>query len=148
MAAQTFQIVVFPNLLEALRAEPGRHLSPGGAGLIGSMIFPAMSAGAIAAVPLARRLGRQRATLTALLWSTLWSGACPVAGAHWQLGLLRILTGIGTGLAIPLVLSFARDATARRKHAILLVLLGVPVGASPPNLSSAPCRSKELGASG
>ncbi|MER7930115.1 MFS transporter [Streptomyces sp. NPDC096057] len=127
MAAQTYQIVVFPNLLKSLRAEPGWHLSPGDAGLIGSMIFPAMLAGTTAAVPLARRLGRRRATLTAFLWSTLWSGVCAVAATPWQLGLFRILTGIGMGVAVPLVLSFAQDITAKNKHAILLVLLGVPV---------------------
>ncbi|MFJ9377237.1 MFS transporter [Streptomyces sp. NPDC101455] len=127
VAAQTYQIVVFPNLLEALRAEPGWHLSPGGAGLIGSMVFPAMLAGAIAATPLARRLGRRQATLVAVLWSTLWAGACAVAAAPWQMGLFRMLAGIGMGLAIPLILSFAQDAAARDKRALLLVLLGVPV---------------------
>ncbi|MFJ9249628.1 MFS transporter [Streptomyces sp. NPDC101776] len=127
VAALSYQIVVFPNFLQSLRAEPGWDLSPGGAGLVGSMIFLGMMAGATAAVPLARCLGRRRATLASFLWLTLWSGACAVAATPWQLGFLRMLTGIGVGAAVPLTLGLAQDITKRFKIALGIVSFGMPV---------------------
>ncbi|WP_405867902.1 MFS transporter [Streptomyces sp. NBC_01515] len=129
VAAQSFQLVVFPNFLKSLLAEPGWHLSPSDAGLIGSMVYLGMPAGAAAAGPLARRLGRRNATLAAVLWLTLWSGACAVAVIPWQLGFLRMLAGIGMGVAMPLILSFAKDATTRSKRALGTVLFGMPAAA-------------------
>ncbi|MFF0011314.1 MFS transporter [Streptomyces sp. NPDC005374] len=127
VAALSYQIVVFPNFLQSLLVERGWDLSPGGAGLVGSMIFPGMLAGAIASVPLARRLGRRRATLASVLWLTLWSGVCAVAAAPWQLGLLRMLTGIGVGVGVPLTLGLAQDITKRYKIALGIVSFGMPV---------------------
>lgn len=134
LAAQSYQIVVFPNFLKSLLAEPGWHLSPGSAGLIGSTVFPGMLAGATATVPLARRLGRRQATLSAVLWLTLWSGACAVAAAPWQLGFLRMLTGIGLGAAAPLILSFVQDVATRARRALGIVMLGMPIAAIVPQL--------------
>ncbi|MFI7665721.1 MFS transporter [Nocardia sp. NPDC049526] len=127
VAAQSFQIIVFPSFLQALLTEPGWHLSPRDAGLIGSTVFLGMLAGATTAVPLARRLGRRRATLAAVLWSTLSSGACALATAPWQLGFLRMLAGIGMGAAIVLILGFAKDAAAKNKWAFGIALFGMPV---------------------
>ncbi|WP_328715215.1 MFS transporter [Nocardia salmonicida] len=127
MAAQSFQIIVFPSFLQALLTEPGWHLSPRDAGLIGSTIFLGMLAGATTAVPLAQRFGRRRATLAAVLWLTLSSGACALATAPWQLGFLRMLAGIGMGAAIVLILGFANDATAENKGAFGIALFGMPV---------------------
>ncbi|WP_406432366.1 MFS transporter [Streptomyces sp. NBC_00631] len=138
VTAQSYQIVAFPNFFQSLLAEPGWHLSPGGAGLVGSTVFPGILAGAVAAVPLARRLGRRRATLASFLWLTIWSGAGALAAAPWQLGLLRMIAGIGMGVAFPLILSFLHDAAgratrargdvaARAKGMLPFVLLGMPI---------------------
>ncbi|MEU5322202.1 MFS transporter [Streptomyces sp. NPDC021056] len=113
LAAQSYQLVAFPNFLDSLQTEPGWHLSPSTAGLIGSTAFLGVLAGVHAAVALARRLGLRQATLAALLWLTLWSGACALATAPWQLGLLSMLAGIGTGVAFPLTLSLVKDSATR-----------------------------------
>ncbi|MFF5143057.1 MFS transporter [Streptomyces sp. NPDC013157] len=138
VTTQSYQIVVFPNFLHSLLAEPGWHLSPGGAGLVGSTVFLGILAGAVAAVPLARLLGRRRATLASILWLTSWSGAGALAAAPWQLGLLRMIAGIGMGVAFPLILSFLHDAAgratrargdvaARAKGMLPFVLVGMPI---------------------
>ncbi|WP_030434833.1 MFS transporter [Actinoplanes subtropicus] len=136
--AQSYQIVAFPNFLRSLLAEPGWHLSPGGAGLIGSTVFLGILAGTAAAAPLARRFGRRPATLAAILWLTLWSGVSALATAPWQLGLLRMIAGIGMGAAYPLILSFLHDAAARANRAradvatrarrtLIFALIGMPI---------------------
>ncbi|MGW1622837.1 MFS transporter [Streptomyces sp. NPDC002172] len=113
LAIQSYQLVAFPNFLDSLQNEPGWHLSPSTAGLVGSTAFLGVLAGFRAALPLARRLGLRQATLAALLWLTLWSGACALATAPWQLGFLRMLAGVGTGVGFPLTLSLVKDSATR-----------------------------------
>ncbi|MFF7521897.1 MFS transporter [Streptomyces pseudovenezuelae] len=149
LATQSYQLVAFPNVLDSLRTEPGWHLSPSTAGLIGSTAFLGVLAGMHAAMPLARRLGLRRTTLAALLWLTLWSGVSALATAPWQLGFLRMLAGIGTGLAFPLTLSLVKEsatrigaarqdaapegrrtraaAATRARRALLIAPLGIPI---------------------
>ncbi|WP_329288508.1 MFS transporter [Streptomyces pseudovenezuelae] len=149
LATQSYQLVAFPNVLDSLRTEPGWHLSPSTAGLIGSTAFLGVLAGMHAAMPLARRLGLRRTTLAALLWLTLWSGVSALATAPWQLGFLRMLAGIGTGVAFPLTLSLVKEsatrigaarqaaapegrrthaaAATRARRALLIAPLGIPI---------------------
>lgn len=65
------------------------------AGLIG------MALGALGLAPLADRIGRRALTLACLAILTVGMGMSALASTAWQLGALRLLTGLGIGVSWP-----------------------------------------------
>ncbi len=61
------------------------------AGLIG------MAVGALALAPLADRVGRRALILVCLVILTVAMSISALAGSAWQLGALRLMTGVGIG---------------------------------------------------
>ena len=103
------------------------------AGLLGLM------AGAVTLGPLADRFGRKKL----LVLSTLGFGACAFLTAFAatlpELLLLRFLTGIGLGGAMPNVVALASEFSPRRHARVCVTLLfcGMPAGAVAGGLISA-----------
>lgn len=123
-----FDIQVLAFAAPALMAEWGvsrAELAPlFAAGLIG------MAVGGIVGGPAGDRLGRRPLILTATMLfglTTLMAAAAPDATF---LGVLRFITGLGLGAAIPNVSALvAETAPSRyRGHSVGAVILGVPLG--------------------
>ncbi|MFA4623767.1 MFS transporter [Xanthomonas perforans] len=96
------------------------------AGLIG------MALGALGLAPLADRIGRRALTLACLAILTVGMGMSAVASTAWQLGALRLLTGLGIGgmLACVAVTAGEFSSPRWRNTAIVLQVTGYPVGAT------------------
>ncbi|MGV7196286.1 MFS transporter [Xanthomonas axonopodis] len=96
------------------------------AGLVG------MAVGSLLLAPLADRIGRRALTLICLAILTLGMGASALAGNAWQLGALRVFTGLGIGGMLACVaVTAAEYSTARwRSTATVLQATGYPVGAT------------------
>lgn len=91
-----------------------------------------LAAGAIVAGPLADRLGRRVVLLASVLAFGAACGASAFAGGLEQLVILRFLTGIGLGAAMPnavtLISEFCPDA--RRSFVTNAMFCGFPLGAA------------------
>ncbi|AEQ98622.1 MFS transporter [Xanthomonas oryzae pv. oryzicola] len=96
------------------------------AGLIG------MAVGALALAPLADRVGRRALILVCLVILTVAMSISALAGSAWQLGALRLLTGVGIGgmLACVAVTAGEFSSPRWRNTAIVLQVTGYPVGAT------------------
>ena len=120
------QLVAFaaPLLLKtwgASRAALGPVLA---AGLLG------MAVGAFALTPYADRHGRKRTIIAALLVvsvGAIWSAH---ANSLLELGLARLVTGIGLGGSAPNAVALTVDFTPRRHRNLLaaIALIGIPIG--------------------
>src|SRR5213080_709409 len=83
--------------LAALIRDPQLHLTPGAAGILGSITLVAAAAGGIAFGVIADRLGRKRALMGAILIYSIFTAACGLAQSAVQLAVFRILLGLGMG---------------------------------------------------
>nr|WP_315591992.1 MFS transporter [uncultured Cupriavidus sp.] len=108
-------------------------------GIEKSSLGPVMSAalfglafGAIFAGPMADRVGRKKV----LVLSVFFFGACSLATAFaptiWWLTVLRFLTGIGLGAAMPNAVTLMSEYAPARRRAILVntMFCGFPLGSA------------------
>ncbi len=72
-------------------------LSKAQAGMLGSLTLLASAAGGLLFGLVADRSGRTRALMASVLLYSIFTGLCGLAQNLWQLGLFRILLGIGMG---------------------------------------------------
>ena len=130
VVAEGYDLIVYGAVIPLLRAEPGWHLSPSGAGLIGSQAYIGMLIGALVGGRWSDVSGRRRTVIGFVAWFTLWTVACALAPAPWLLGAARLLTGVGIGAVLPVVLALGREITPPRRTALVFTVLlaGVPMG--------------------
>lgn len=108
-------------------------------GIEKSSLGPVMSAalfglafGAIFAGPIADRVGRKRV----LVLSVFFFGACSLATAFapniWWLTVLRFLTGLGLGAAMPNAVTLMSEYAPARRRAVLVntMFCGFPLGSA------------------
>ncbi len=108
-------------------------------GIEKSSLGPVMSAalfglafGAIFAGPMADRIGRKKV----LLLSVFFFGACSLATAFaptlWWLTVLRFLTGVGLGAAMPNAVTLMSEYAPARRRAVLVntMFCGFPLGSA------------------
>ena len=108
------------------------HLQPAQAGLLVSSGLAGFLIGTLAHGPVADRLGR-RGTLVGGLWiASLFTVATPILGNSFvSFCLLRVLTGLGLGVLLPLATTYINELAPRRvanRFAIWGVGLGWALG--------------------
>jgi AAHS family 4-hydroxybenzoate transporter-like MFS transporter len=125
---------VAPIIAQEWAVEPSAFGVVFGAGLLG------LTLGSLTLGPVADRLGRR----AVIIWSTVAFGAfallTPLASDLKTLALLRFLTGLGLGGAIPNIIALTSEYAPARMRATLVTAMycGFPLGAVIGGLISAP----------
>src|SRR5215831_10544535 len=99
MDSVIYALVLAPALTELL-PKSGMAASPANIGFVGSVLFAAFLVGwglSFVWGPIADRFGRTRSLAATILMYALFTGAAAFAQNVWQLGLFRLLAGIGVG---------------------------------------------------
>lgn len=94
-----YALVLSPALTELL-PKSGMDGSPANVGLVGSILFALFLVGwglAFLWGPIADRFGRTRVLAASVLVYAVFTGAAALSQNVWQLGLFRLLAGIGIG---------------------------------------------------
>src|ERR1700674_4222072 len=94
-----YALVLSPALTELL-PKSGMSGSPANVGLVGSILFALFLVGwglAFIWGPIADRFGRARVLAASVLVYAVFTGAAAMSESVWQLGLFRLLAGIGIG---------------------------------------------------
>ena len=94
-----YALVLSPALTELL-PKSGMDGSPANVGLVGSVLFALFLVGwglAFIWGPIADRFGRARVLAASVMVYAVFTGAAAVSQSVWQLGLFRLLAGIGIG---------------------------------------------------
>ncbi|MEW9582455.1 MFS transporter [Paraburkholderia sp. DGU8] len=96
------------------------------AALIGSVV------GALTSGPLADRIGRKRVLAVSVLMFGILSLACAKAGSAQMLTILRLLSGIGLGAAMPNATTMVSEYMPKKHRALLVNVMfcGFTLGAS------------------
>jgi AAHS family benzoate transporter-like MFS transporter len=134
--AEGYDLIVYGTLIPHLLEEPGWNLDRGQAGNIGSLVYVGMLVGALASGILADRFGRRRLLLACAAVFTVFTGACALAASPAQLGLFRLLAGLGMGGAIPAAMALTKEYApkGRTSMAITLLMAGIPLGGTSASL--------------
>jgi MFS family permease len=93
----SFDVMLYAMVIAALVEDPTLHLSLATAGLLTSVTLLAAAAGGIAFGVIADRIGRKRALMAAVLIYSIFTAACGFAQSALQLGIIRVLLGLGFG---------------------------------------------------
>jgi MFS family permease len=94
-----YALVLSPALTELL-PKSGMDASPANVGFIGSVLFALFLVGwglALIWGPIADRFGRTRVLAVSVLVYAVFTGAAALSQNVWELGLFRLLAGIGIG---------------------------------------------------
>ncbi|RAX44541.1 MFS transporter [Arthrobacter sp. AQ5-06] len=136
IVAEGYDLIVFGALIPSLLAEPGWHLDPSGIGAIGSLVYVGMLVGALVSGRLSDRFGRRRLVLVSMTIFMIFTAGCALAAAPEQLGLFRLLAGLGMGGVMPSVLALAKEnAPAKKINLVVTILMaGVPLGGTTASL--------------
>lgn len=132
VVAEGYDLIVYGTLIPTLLTEPGWELTRGTAGTIGSLVYVGMLVGALLSGRLSDRYGRRRLVLVSVTWFLVFTAGCALAGAPWQLGVFRLLAGIGMGGVMPCVLALVKEYAppGRTSLAVTVLMAGVPFGGS------------------
>jgi SHS family sialic acid transporter-like MFS transporter len=91
-----FPVVARPALQELLGTQADQQVGPW-MGYITALFLLGAAAGGLVFGWLGDQVGRVRAMVASILTYSLFTGACYLAGAAWQLGLFRFLAALGMG---------------------------------------------------
>jgi AAHS family benzoate transporter-like MFS transporter len=136
VVAEGYDLIVYGALLPKLLAEPDWGLTSATAGTIGSQAYVGMLVGALGGGPVSDRFGRRRLVIGAVAWFTAWTFACALMTQPWELGVCRLLAGLGMGAVIPAVVALAKEHAppARTGVVVTILMAGVPVGGTAASL--------------
>src|SRR5882672_7672903 len=118
--------LVAPDIAKALGVSVSSFGLVFGAGLLGAMV------GALVAGDVSDRIGRKPALLASMLVFGLGSLVMPLVNSMNELMLLRLITGLGLGGAMPSIIALTSEYTPRRIRTTLIAAMfcGFPFGAS------------------
>lgn len=91
-----FPVVARPALQELLGTQADQQVGPW-MGYITALFLLGAAAGGLVFGWLGDKLGRVRAMVASILTYSIFTGACYLAGAAWQLGLFRFIAALGMG---------------------------------------------------
>ncbi|MFC0111043.1 MFS transporter [Kibdelosporangium aridum] len=136
VVAEGYDLIVYGALLPKLLAEPGWGLTTSSAGEIGSLVYLGMLVGGLIGGRLTDTRGRRTVVLASTVVFTVWTFACALAQAPWQLGLFRLLAGLGMGAVIPSALALAKEYSpeGRTPLTVTILMAGVPLGGTSASL--------------
>lgn len=127
-----YDLIVYGTTIPALTQEAGWHLTPEGAGHIGSLAFAGMLVGALGGGVVSDRIGRRRTILFSVVWFSVFTGLCGWAGGPVEFGVLRFLGGLGLGSLVPSANALSAEFVRPRWRSVVATAMmsGVPVGGS------------------
>jgi AAHS family 4-hydroxybenzoate transporter-like MFS transporter len=108
------------------------HLAPGALGpVFGSGLFGIML-GALVGGPLADYIGRKRVIIFAAIFFGICTLITAFAGNVQQLLMIRFITGVGLGAAMPNAIALISEYSPKRHHAIMVMTMfcGFSLGAA------------------
>lgn len=125
-----YDLIVYGTVVPGISREWGIGKST--AGLIGSLVFLGMIAGALAGGRLSDSYGRKRVILGCVLTFSVTTVACGLATGPTMFGALRFVAGLGLGGIVVSANTLMTDITSPRFRPVLATVLmsGVPVGGS------------------
>ncbi|NCE89378.1 3-(3-hydroxy-phenyl)propionate transporter MhpT [Pseudomonas sp. L13] len=105
-------------------------LSPSMMGAVFSASIIGLLPGALVGGWLADRLGRKRVLIVAVIIFGMFSLATAMAWSFESLLMMRFLTGVGLGAAMPNLIALASEAVEQRSHgqAVSIMYCGLPLG--------------------
>lgn len=125
-----YSLIVYGSVVPLLLEDGSLALTPGTAGVLGTLIYLGMPVGALTSGVVSDRVGRQSTLLVALALFGIGFLLSGTANSAAVLGGARVLSGLGVGAAITMALALARNhAPARRASLVVnITMAGVPVG--------------------
>ncbi|WP_020673632.1 MFS transporter [Amycolatopsis nigrescens] len=125
-----YDLIVYGTVLPRLLEEPDWGLTRTTAGLLGSLAFAGMLAGAMLAGRLADSMGRRRTVLACTAWFSVFTAACAIAPDPATFGAFRLLAGLGLGGLVPSASALAAEYVRPRHRSLVstLMMSGVPIG--------------------
>lgn len=131
VALEGFDLVVLGVVLPSLLAEPSWGLTPSGASALTAVGLLGVMAGALAAGPLADRIGRRRAMVWTVVAFSVVTLLCAVATGPVVFGVLRFLAGLGLGGVLPVALAMVAESgrAGRTGSATTTLMTGYHAGA-------------------
>ncbi|MFL5103819.1 MAG: MFS transporter [Xanthobacteraceae bacterium] len=117
---------IAPSLSQAWQLKPGGLGPVFGAGLFGIMV------GALLGGPIADYMGRKRIIIFAALFFGICSLVTAFATDVQQLMIIRFITGVGLGAAMPNAIALVAEYSPKRHHAIMVMVMfcGFSLGAA------------------
>lgn len=130
LVADGYDLIVYGATVPRLLEEPGWGLTPQAAGLIGSWTLMGLMVGLAAAGPMTDRIGRRNLIMIGVLWFSIGSALCALAGSPFALGMARFVTGIGLGGVVPSAVALTVEYAPRNRRQMYnaLTLTGYSVG--------------------
>lgn len=130
VTADGYDVVVYGAVIPSLLHEPGWHLTPAGAGLIGSIALVGMLIGATTVGTLTDTLGRRRMLIGCLIWFSVMTGLCATATSPEVFGLFRFLAGLGLGGVLPTASALVGEYSHPKTRNLVFATLfsGFPLG--------------------
>lgn len=130
VTADGYDVVVYGAVIPSLLHEPGWHLTPAGAGLIGSFALVGMLIGATTVGTLTDTLGRRRMLIGCLVWFSVMTGLCATATSPEVFGLFRFLAGLGLGGVLPTASALVGEYSHPKTRNLVFATLfsGFPLG--------------------
>ena len=125
-----YDLIVYGSAVPALLAKPDWSLTPAQVGDIGSYALLGMFAGALAAGPLADRIGRRGLLIACLTWFSTAMIFVAAAPSPSLLGLARFVAGLGFGGVVPTAIALTVEwaPPGRRNLYNAVMLSGFPAG--------------------
>lgn len=114
-------VAIMGFLAPAITKEWG--ISKAAFGLVMSAAPVGLAIGALLIGPLSDRFGRKRLLMVAVAWFGIFSILCSQAGSVTQLSLLRFLTGLGLGAAMPNTTTLLSEYVPEKLRGTLLAIM-------------------------
>lgn len=117
---------IAPSLLNEWRVEKGALAPVLSAALLGLAI------GAMTFGPIADRFGRKRVLILSVMIFSLGTTVSAFANNLWQLEVLRFITGLGLGAAMPNAVTLMSEYSPKQKRSVIVntMFCGFPLGAA------------------
>ncbi|KVE31237.1 aromatic acid/H+ symport family MFS transporter [Burkholderia sp. TSV86] len=115
------------------------HVTKAALSPVMSAALVGLALGALTAGPMADRIGRKRVLVGSVVWFGLFSIGCAFANSVVELAILRLLTGLGLGAAMPNATTLMAEYAPRAKRSFLVntMFCGFTLGSSAGGLVAA-----------